>query len=291
MFYLAIFTFGLLIGSFLNVVIYRLHSGESIFKARSRCTKCGHVLTWYELVPILSFIVQGGKCRACSAPISFQYPLVELGTAILFMLIIFNFSPYGGSPVGGQFSIFNEFSNFQIFKLCYLLIIASLLIIIFFFDLKYYIIPDKIIYPAIGISFLYTFLVFLKLNHWSLFENWKLSASWRIENLETLYIPILAALAASAFFATIFVISQGKWLGFGDVKLAFFMGLFLGWPNILVALFAAFILGGIIGMGLVASRRKTMKSQVPFGPFLVSGTFIAMFFGGEIVRWYLDLLI
>lgn len=245
MFYSAIFTLGLLIGSFLNAVIYRLHSGESILKARSHCIKCGHVLAWYELVPLLSFLIQRGKCRKCKKNISIQYPLVELTTAILFAVVLYYNLP-----------------------LSYTLTISSFLIVIFVYDLKHYIIPDKIIHPAI-----------------------LLSGIWRMVSGDALYSGIYVTLAVSAFFAAIFFISKGKWLGFGDVKLAFFMGLFLGWPNILVALFAAFVLGGIIGIGLVASRRKTMKSQVPFGPFLVAGTFIAMFFGGKIVNWYLGLLI
>ena len=112
-----------------------------------------------------------------------------------------------------------------------------------------------------------------------------------IRNLEALSNPLLSALIAAAFFATIFFVSKGKWLGFGDVKLAFLMGLFLGWPGILVALFVTFILGGIMGLGLIATGKKNMKSQVPFGPVLVVGTFAALFWGEEIVRWYLGLFV
>jgi prepilin signal peptidase PulO-like enzyme (type II secretory pathway) len=240
------FVFGLLVGSFLNAVIYRFHSGESIIKARSHCPKCGHILAWHELVPVVSFVVQAGKCRACKQKISWQYPAVEFATAGLFTLALYYNLP-----------------------LLYALTIISFLIVIFVYDLKHYIIPDKIIYPAILLAGIML---------------------WQQTAYDIQY-TIYGAFLAAAFFAIIFAISKGRWLGFGDVKLAFFMGLFLGWPNILVALFAAFILGGIIGMGLVASRKKTMKSQVPFGPFLVTGTFIAMFFGKEIVGWYMGLLL
>ena len=247
MFYYAlIFLFGLIMGSFLNAVIYRLDSGESIVKSRSHCPKCGHVLAWYELVPIFSFVIQGGKCRECKSNISWQYPLVELATAILFVLVLYHNLP-----------------------LLYTLTISSLLIVIFVYDLKHYIIPDKIIYPAILVSGIFV---------------------WQHATYNIQY-TIYAAIGASVFFAAMFFASRGKWMGFGDVKLAFFMGLFLGWPNILVGLFAAFMLGGIIGMGLIVCGKKTMKSQVPFGPFLVTGTFIAMFLGNKIMEWYLSLFI
>jgi prepilin signal peptidase PulO-like enzyme (type II secretory pathway) len=247
MFYYAlIFLFGLIMGSFLNAVIYRLDSGESIVKSRSHCPKCGHVLAWYELVPIFSFVIQGGKCRECKSNISWQYPLVELATAILFVLVLYHNLP-----------------------LLYTLTISSLLMVIFVYDLKHYIIPDKIIYPAILVSGIFV---------------------WQHATYNIQY-TIYAAIGASVFFAAMFFASRGKWMGFGDVKLAFFMGLFLGWPDILVGLFAAFMLGGIIGMGLIVCGKKTMKSQVPFGPFLVTGTFIAMFLGNKIMEWYLSLFI
>jgi len=247
-------------------------------KTRSHCPKCGHVLTWHELIPVFSFVIQGGRCRQCSQSISWQYPLVELGTALIFVLIISN----------SQFLISNEFlmPNVEFLNIIYYFTIASLLIIIFVFDLKHYIIPDKVVFPAIGLVFLYRVFEFFGFGV-LLGELGELG----IRNLEALSNPLLSAILAAAFFASIFFVSKGKWLGFGDVKLAFFMGLFLGWPNILVGLFTAFILGGIMGIGLIVSGKKTMKSQVPFGPFLVAGTFIAMFLGNKVVEWYLNLLI
>ncbi len=244
-----IFIFGLIVGSFLNAVIYRLETGESIIKGRSHCPKCGHVLRWYELVPVISFILQRGKCRACASSISWQYPLLEIATGLIFVFIFFD------TPDPAQIVID--------------LIIASLLVVIFVYDLKHYIIPDKILYPAIGVVLLHR-----------LIENWGALGN-----------PLLSAILASAFFAAIFFASGGKWMGFGDVKLAFFMGLFLGWPVIIPAIFLAFVLGGIIGIALIATRKKTMKSQVPFGPFLVAGTIISMFFGAEIINWYKGFLL
>ena len=245
--YLVIFIFGLMVGSFLNSIIYRLQTGESFLFKRSFCPHCKHKLGWQDLIPIFSFLILRGKCRYCSQKISLQYPLVELATGLLFVsFFIFHFS----------FFIF---------------IIACFLIIIFVYDLKYYLIPDKIIYPAIAITFLYQL--------------------FRIPDFKLLINPFFSALLASLFFLTIVLVSRGKWMGVGDIKLAFFIGLFLGWPNILVALFLAFFIGAIIGVGLIASQRKTLKSEVPFGPFLVVGIFIALFWGQNIINWYLNLFL
>lgn len=255
-------------GSFLNAVIYRLKTGESILFERSHCPKCSHILSWQELIPVVSFIIQRGRCLACRKSISLQYPVVEIATGGIFLLI-FN----------SQFSNFQsifEFSNFQLLTFLYLIVISGFLIIIFVYDLKNYIIPDKIIYPAILVSSI-----------WYLVSIMFLGLYTKYEILNTIY----AAIGAASFFLVVFLLSKGKWIGFGDVKLAFFMGLFLGWPNVAAALFLAFVLGGIIGTGLVLASKRTMQSQVPFGPFLVTGTFLALFWGGGIINWYLGLFV
>lgn len=192
-----IFVFGLCIGSFLNCAIYRLEENKKI-TGRSFCPNCRHNLSWQDLFPVLSFIFLRGKCRYCKKKISWQYPLVELFTGILFVLI---------------------FNQSAIFNSLYLLVISCFLIIIFIFDLKHYIIPDKILFPAIIIAVIYNLIFWQNI----------------INNL-------LAAVIACGFFLIIFLISKGKWMGFGDVKLAFLMGLFLGVSNVLAALFLAFFL-------------------------------------------------
>jgi prepilin signal peptidase PulO-like enzyme (type II secretory pathway) len=251
-----IFLFGLIVGSFLNCVIYRLEKKESFLKGRSYCPNCKHKLSWQDLIPILSFLELKGKCRYCRGKISWQYPLVELATGILFVLA-FNIA----------------FPNFLL-SIFYFLI-SSFLIIIFVYDLKYYIIPDEIVFSAIPIAFLFNFYQY-----------------FQTKNLQfTILNPIYSALGASAFFLAIFLISRGKWLGFGDVKLALFMGLFLGFPNIMVALFFSYLIGAIIGVGLILTGKKGLKSEVPFGPFLVTGTFIAFFWGVGIINWYLNLIL
>jgi len=264
-FYLIIFIFGLVIGSFLNAVIYRLWEKKSFLKGRSFCPHCKHTLSWKDLIPLLSFLFLRGKCRYCGKKISLQYPLVEILTGILFVLIFWAWD------LGFDWSLVIGIWDF--FTLFYLLIIGCFLIIIFVYDLKHFIIPDKIIFPAI--------FIVLGFRIWDLIGHWSLG----FEDLK----PFFAAFGASLFFLAIVLISQGKGMGLGDVKLAFFMGLFLGFPKVLVALFLAFLIGAIIGVGLILAKRKTMKSEVPFGPFLVIGTFIALFWAENLINWYLNL--
>ncbi len=268
MFYFIIFVFGACIGSFLNCVIYRLKEKQSFLSGTSFCPKCLHQLGFFDLIPVLSFIFLKGKCRYCGQNISTQYPLVEIATGGLFLLI-FNFQQFSPEFTAEGFSIFNEFSifNFKNFiTTLYLLIISCLLIIIFVYDLKHYIIPDKIVYPAIATALIFNF------------------------QKTTFGSSLLAGGGAALFFFLLWLVSRGKWMGLGDAKLAFLMGLFLGSPNILTAVFSAFLIGAIMGIVLVMFGKKTLKSQVPFGPFLVVGTFIALFWGREIIKWYLGLV-
>jgi prepilin signal peptidase PulO-like enzyme (type II secretory pathway) len=258
--YFLIFIFGSVIGSFLNCLIYRLETGESFLKGRSYCPHCKHTLGWQDLIPIFSFLILKGKCRYCHRKISWQYPVVETSTAAIFLLI-FNF----------QFLIFKQFSIFNFLNLIYYWIISSFLIVIFVYDLKHYLIPDQVIYPPIAITFIYQLL--------------------RITNYELRITNFVYGILPSLFFLTIILLSKEKWMGFGDFKLAILMGLFLGWPNILFALFLAFFIGAIIGIGLIIAGKKTLKSEIPFGPFLVSGTFLAFFFGRKILDWYLCFLL
>ena len=252
MFFIFIFILGLIIGSFLNVVICRLETKESIFFARSNCPKCRAILRWYDLIPILSFLIQKGKCRYCKKKISWQYFIIEVTTACLFLLIYY---------------FFVLSSSEQILNLIFYLIIICFLLIIFAYDLRHYIIPDKIVFPAIIIGLIY------RLNSISEIGNYILSA----------FIP-------AVFFLSLIIISKGKWMGLGDVKLAFLMGLILGWPGILIALLIAFFSGAIIGICLILFGEKGFKSQIPFGPFLSGATILVMLFGSKLFHWFEVLL-
>jgi len=283
--YYLIFAIGACWGSFLNCLIYRWEQGQKLNQGRSFCPKCRHQLGFWDLVPVLSFIFLRRKCRYCQKPIAWQYLAVEIATGLIFVLI-FNFKflicqePLASlavipSELRNQFLIFN-FKNW--IELFYYWFVASCLLVIFIYDLKHYIIPDKAVYSAIIVVFLFRIL--------NLFGNLKLE----IRNYDPLLNSLLAAVVAFGFFFCIWAISRGRYMGFGDVKLAFLMGLFLGWPNVLLAFFTAFLSGALVGVGLMILGRKKMRSQVPFGPFLIFGAFLAWFWGGPIINWYLNLL-
>jgi len=244
-----VFILGLFIGSFLNCVIYRLEIKKSFLKGRSFCPNCKHVLSWQDLVPVFSFLFLNGKCRYCKKRISIQYPFVELLTGLLF-LSIYLFQPF-------------------VINMVFWLIISSLLVIIFVYDSRHFIIPDKVLFPAIIISLIYLVLSYpvSVANH------------------------VLSALGASLFFLVIVLFTRGKGMGMGDVKLAILIGLLLGFPKVVASLFFAFLIGAIIGIGLILLKKKTLKSEVPFGPFLIIGIYIALFYGDKIINWYLNLFI
>ena len=260
--YTFVFIFGLAIGSLLNCIIHRLFTKENFLVGKSHCPSCKHTLSWKDLFPVLSFLILKGKCRYCSQRISWQYPLVELATALLFVLI-----------VNQQLASSNQELIFLILNICFLFLVASLLIIIFVYDLKHYIIPDKVIYPAILVT-----------GSWYLVASIFFNIHTRYKLLTTLY----SAFTVAAFFLAIVLLSRGKGMGVGDIKLAFFMGLFLGYPKILVAVFLAFLIGAIVGLVLIGLSKKSLKSEIPFAPFLVLGTFLAMFWGEQLIDFYFN---
>lgn len=253
---LLIFITGLCVGSFLNVVIIRLHARENL-GGSSRCPQCSHKLAWFELIPVFSFVAMGAKCRYCRAPISMQYPAVEIATGVVFLLI--SIFPPGTNPsFGGQF-----------FNLLFWLYIASSLIVIFVYDLKHFIIPDIVLFPAIAIALFFDI------------------ASYQL--LATGYLA--AAALASGFFLVIYLISGGRWIGFGDVKLAILLGLLLGWPHIIVGILAGVWLGAAFGIISILSGKKSLKSKMPFAPFLICGAAIALIWGNAAIQWYAGFLV
>ena len=265
---LILFLFGLAIGSFLNVLIDRLPRDESFVKGRSYCDNCKKRLLWYDLIPLLSFIVLKGKCRHCQSPISFYYPTVELLTGIVFVLV-FLFLPHE--------NIKYQISSIKYaIELFYYLYITSSLIVVFFADLKYGIIPDKIVYPAILVS-----LVFLI----------SPPSGEAGQHPNILISSLLSALGAFLFFLLLFLITKGRGMGFGDVKLVFLLGIFLGWPKIIVAFYVAFLTGAAVGCILILWRKKKLKgATIPFGPFLVAGAFISFFWGDYLLLKIMQVL-
>jgi prepilin signal peptidase PulO-like enzyme (type II secretory pathway) len=285
--YIFVFAFGLCIGSFLNCLIYRMENKKSV-AGRSFCPKCKKELAWFDLFPVLSFVFLQGKCRNCKQKISWQYPLVELATGIIFFLIflmLLRGSPQASvaiqsmctNPLGCLVAPLLAMTDWilafarmtgAVADLAFWFYIAAVLIVIFVYDLKHFIIPDKILLPAIAVAFFYA-LVF---------------------DFANLGGRLLGAVVGFLFFFVIFAVSNGEWMGFGDVKFAVLMGLILGFSNTLAGLFFAFLFGAIIGIISMIFGKKGLKSEIPFGPFLVLGTFAALFWGQQAIDWYLSLL-
>lgn len=260
-FLLVFFVLGLVVGSFLNVVIFRLGTENKIINDRSKCLFCNHQLAWFDLFPVLSFFSLGGKCRYCRKKISWQYPLVEIATGVLFAAL---FSRVFAAA---------DFSLLNLLSFAALLFIFSGAIVVFVFDLRHYIIPDKVIFPALGVALLWVAARALLAGGGT--------------DLSLLGNFLVASLLSGGFFLFLIYITEGKGMGGGDVKLGFLMGLVLGLPKILLALFAAFVSGALVGVLLMILGKKKMKSMLPFGPFLIFGLLLSYFWGSEIINWYL----
>jgi leader peptidase (prepilin peptidase)/N-methyltransferase len=254
-----IILFGLIIGSFLNALIYRLYSGQSISSGRSACPHCGHVLGAMDLIPVVSFIWLRGQCRYCHKKISWQYPIVELVTATVFLLIAGHFGFQVGEPAFWVNLFF-----------------AAVLIVIGVFDFKHYLILDKVLLP-VGILALL----------WNLYQD--LSGAGPSFS-GYLVLGVVSGLGLAVFFGLQYVLSRGKWIGLGDVKLGWVMGNMLNWPLSLCMLMLAYFSGAFTGVILIGLGRKQMSSKLPFGLFLAFSGIITMLWGDKIVAWYLGLI-
>jgi len=261
------FIVGLIIGSFLGVVNYRLKTAEDIVWKRSHCPKCKKPIRWYDNIPLLSFIILRGECRECKKKISWQYPAIELLTGLLFAVVAWKF--LGGWGTSSQ----KILSNVEAVEMSFWLFTVSYLVLIFFHDYDYLLIPDAVVWPAIGVTLFY--------QYWKYLQSPLGIADFRNPFVSSL----LAALVAALFFFGLIWISRGKWIGGGDVKLGFLVGAIVGWPRIIFVLFLAYLIGAIVSLVLIALKKKTWKSQIPFGPFLVAGTLIVMFFSEPIQFW------
>ncbi len=250
--------FGLLIGSFLNVIIWRLPRKSNI-RGRSECPKCKAELKWHDLIPVVSYILQRGKCRYCGAGISVRYPLIELITGILFAVMAMHFY----SPVAAEQLV-----------LIRALIVVSFCVAIFVVDLEHYLILDALVFPGIA-AMLLTGLGLDLMNHVSLLSLSGYTAS-----------GLLGAMFAFIPFWLLWYLSKGRWMGFGDVKFVLFMGLVLGFPVIFMGLFLAFMSGALISMFFLVSGKKQLSSRIPFGTFLAAATVIALIWGERLWHWY-----
>ncbi len=263
------FVFGTILGSFLNVVISRsplLHVGRGIsaFQGRSRCDHCGHVLRWFELLPVVSFFALRGQCARCSGKIPWRYTLVEICMGFLVFFLAYLFLINALVPISGLRAII-------------LLLALFSLAGIFFFDLWHYLIPDSLLlifgFSALGEAF---------------FRLAQSSASQIVP--ESLVSLITSMFASFLFFFVIWYFSNGRAMGFGDVKLAPLIPLFLGVAGGIAALVVSFWIGALVSLALLAAKRKSMKDIIPFGPFMVVGTLL-IFFYPETVYYLFPFLI
>lgn len=247
---------GLLVGSFLNVVIWRVPRGQSVVAPPSACPSCSSVIRWFDNVPVASWLFLRGKCRNCKTGISARYPLVEALTALVFLLTTWRIVGSG---------------NFNIFELCAFLYLAALGVALAFIDLDTHKLPNKIVLPAY-------IVVPILLVGANVLTGW----DWAL--------AIRTLLGCVVLYAFYFVLCVVGGMGFGDVKLAGVLGLslgWLGWEYVVVGGFLPFIVGGVFSVALLLLKRATRKSGIPFGPWMILGWFIALFAAGPISDWYL----
>jgi len=269
--YFFLFIIGLMVGSFLSVVIYRETTDipktkkEKILSwlptwvaGRSHCDYCQNQLLWFENIPLISYLIQRGKCRKCGRKIPFSYPLFELFTALEFVWLYWLIQ---------RFAFFQQMEgSYSLFTLGFWLFVFSLSVALSIIDIKAGILPDSLIVVGSCVAVL------------------RLLITGRYEF-------IIAGIGLGLFFLALYLLTGGKGIGFGDVKLAFFIGVVLGWWQwILVAMFVAFLTGAIVGVILMIVRKKTMKSAIPFGPFLLGGMLVAKLFAESIWLWYTGLI-
>jgi prepilin signal peptidase PulO-like enzyme (type II secretory pathway) len=245
-----IFLFGLIIGSFLNALIWRLPKGISLIKGRSECPGCHHILGALDLIPVFSFIFLKGKCRFCRAKISWQYPAVELCTATLFSL---NYA------LSNEFLSLNNIAPGEIITQLFNFFFISVLIATFVTDLRWGLIFDAIMYPGIIAAILVQLIN--PLTH-------------QLINFS------MAALIGAGVFAFQYLISKGKWIGSGDIILGGFLGLVLGWPKILIALYLAYVSGALTALLLMSLGIKKIKDTLPLGCFLAAAGIILIILEG-----------
>lgn len=248
---------GLIFGSALTALISRQAKGEKWWKGRSHCPACRHTLSVWDLVPVLSYALLNGKCRYCRGAIGTSYPVLELSVAVLFAVAAV--MRLGPAAFGGVDAFLAP--GWTLLLRDWLAIVV--LVQVFTYDLWFGYILDQVTLPAIVV-----FLVW----------NLVLGAPWPA--------LLIGVFVGGGFFLLQYIVSGGKWIGGGDIRLGVLMGVLLGWPLVLVALFLAYLSGGAFGAVLLASKRKSIGSQIPFGTFLSAATIIVLFWGEPLLTWY-----
>lgn len=247
---------GLIFGSFGTVAAYRIPERQSIASGRSRCPSCGQTITASENIPVVSYVLQRGRCRHCGEKISIRYPLIELATGVLFALAVWKFD------VTGKAALYAAFF--------WTLVVLSVI------DLEHRLLPNRVVYPATVVGWIGLITIAIV-----------------DDETDLLLDAAIGALVFGGFlFVCAFVYPAG--MGGGDVKLAFLLGTFLGYEGgvglVLLGMFASFLIGAVFGIGAMLAQRAGRKSMVPFGPFLALGTVLTILWGQGVLDWYLDRL-
>ncbi|HMQ02212.1 MAG TPA: prepilin peptidase [Candidatus Doudnabacteria bacterium] len=256
-----VFVFGTAIGSFLNVLIWRLPREQSVSIGRSRCTKCKHNLFARDLIPLLSYLISAGRCRYCNQQIAWRYPVIELVTGSLFAVSYWLLLPQ------------DWLMWLVLAKTCF---IIAVLVAVFVIDFEHYLILDRVVLPATILIFLANFGF-----DW-LFQN-QLSNGLAVAGL-------LGAVAGFLPFYLLWRLSAGRWMGFGDAKLGLFLGASLGFPLVWLSYLLAFFIGTITAIPLIIFGKKQLSSHLPFGTFLALSAVVVLWFGPELISWYFHLI-
>lgn len=270
---LIIILLGLCFGSFVNAFVWRLHEQEtkkklskkqkdelSVLHGRSMCVYCRHELAWYDLLPVASWLSLGGKCRYCRRSISWQYPAVELLTAGLFIL------SYAAWPYG-----FYEPAGVVLFALWLVFIVGFMALAVY--DIRWMLLPNRMVYPLI----------------WLAVVQVGIRAVLDADTAGAIAGAALGFLAIGGLFYLLFQLSDGTWIGGGDVKLAFMIGPLVGSGVLsMMVIFLASILGTLVSLPFLAQKSLKASSRIPFGPFLLTATIVVYLFGGRILDWYMQ---
>jgi leader peptidase (prepilin peptidase) / N-methyltransferase len=257
MFLLLSAVLGLIIGSFLNVVINRLRLKETL-GGRSHCPHCKHELSALDLVPLFSYLFLRGKCRYCGKPISWQYLAVEAATSLAFLLTWLKFQIFGPD-------------------LFFVWVLSAFFIVIAVYDLKHFLILDKVVFPGLAVAVAYALVRDF---------NSGCGLSWNCATISGL----LGAATIAGFFYLQHLVSNGRWIGFGDVKLGLMLGMVAGFPLCIFLLFISYMSGALAGVFLIATGKKQASSKMPFGTFLALCAIITLLYGQPALNWYLDLI-
>lgn len=271
---LTLVLLGLCLGSFINALVWRIHEQDkpvkerkasqrdlSILKGRSMCTDCGHTLHTKDLIPVLSWLNTYGRCRYCHKRVHWQYPLVELSTTLLLVFSYLNW-PYDLSGLG--IAVFGAW-----------ILILTGLIALFVYDVRWMLLPNRIIFPLYGLAVVYT-----------------ASRALQEGSIDPVLSVVAGVLVGGGIFYVIFQLSKGKWIGGGDVKLGFLLGALVAGPLMAgMYIFIASLLGTVAAGLLILSGKAKSSSKIPFGPFLIVGAVVALLFGADIGNWYIDVVL